>query len=354
MTQEQDLDRPMHVVVVGYGYWGSKHVRVLSNVCGVSTAIAEPDEARRAAARRDFPQLPLASELGELADWADAIVVATPPRTHHALAGAAIEAGLDVLVEKPLATSVLECEQLITAAADAGVILMTGHTFEHSSAVWKLREIVASGQLGELCYIDTARLNLGLYQPDLNVVWDLAPHDVSIINFLLGRLPQTVSAWGGSHRRGGPEDVAHLQLDYGDDQLTAYVHVSWLDPCKVRRTTVVGSEKMVVFNDVAPTEPIRIYDSSVSVADREALSTGDCVSYHQGDIVSPRITVQEPLAVEDGHFVDCVRSRSTPRTDGESGLDVVRVIEAASLALEWGRAIPVQLDVTLGALEMVG
>jgi predicted dehydrogenase len=344
----------VRVIVVGYGYWGSKHVRVLSNLPGVSTAILEPDVGRRAAASRDFPGCRLAADLEEVAGWGDAVVVATPPRSHHAVARAAIDAGLDVLVEKPLATSVFECEELISAAASRGVVLMSGHTFEHNLAVWKLREIVASGELGELCYIDAARLNLGLYQPDLNVVWDLAPHDISIINFLLGRLPQTVSAWGGSHGRGGPEDVAHLRLDYGDDQPTAYVHVSWLDPCKVRRTTVVGAEKMVVYNDVATTEPIRIYDSGVSVEDPGEALPAAPVSYHQGDIVSPRITMQEPLAVEDEHFVECIRTRSTPRTDGESGLDVVRVLEAADQALVRGRTVPLRLAVGPKPFEMVG
>jgi predicted dehydrogenase len=346
-------DDPVRVVVVGYGYWGSKHVRVLSNLPGVIPGIAEADERGRARAREEFPQCRLATRLEELTDWADAAIVATPPRTHHAVAGQAIDAGLDVLVEKPMATSVNECEELIDAAGAAGAVLMCGHTFEHNLAVWKLREIVSSGELGQVSYIDTARLNLGLYQPDLNVIWDLAPHDISIINFVLGRLPQTVSAWGGSHGGDGPEDVAHLQLDYGDDQPTAYVHVSWLDPEKVRRTTVVGTEKMVVYNDVAPNEPIRIYDSGVSVDGGEARPSA-LVRYHQGDIVSPRIPVQEPLAVEDGHFVDCIRNRTNPRTDGVSGLDVVRVIEAADLALEHGTSIPVQLEVGPEAFEMAG
>jgi predicted dehydrogenase len=333
----------VRVAVVGYGYWGSKHSRVLSNMRGVAAAIVDPDERRRAHAAEAFPRCPVVARLEEVAGWADAAVIATPPRTHHRVARAALGAGLDVLVEKPMATSVVECEDLIDAADRSGAVLMVGHTFEHHEAVWKLRDIIGSGQLGDIRYIDSARLNLGLYQPDVNVIWDLAPHDISIITFLLGRLPETVSAWGGSHGRPGEADVAYLQLDYGEGNPTAYVHVSWLDPCKVRRTTVVGREKMVVYNDTAPTEPIRIHDSGVSA--------GTPTTYRLGDVVSPRIEVQEPLVVEDAHFIDCIRTRRRPRTDGQSGLAVVRVVEAADRALAHGVTVPLD-DLAQFDLEM--
>jgi predicted dehydrogenase len=348
----------VRVAVVGYGYWGAKHARVLSSIPGVTPAVVDQDDRRLADARAVLPDVRTAADLSDLADWADAAVVATPPRSHAPIASAAIEYGLDVLVEKPLAVSVPECEQLIAASERAGVILMVGHTFEHNGAVWKLREIVNSGELGEICYIDSARLSLGLYQDDLNVIWDLAPHDLSIVNFLLGREPESVSAWGRSHVGAPGEDVAYLKLGYGGESLAAYVHVSWLDPCKVRRVTVVGRNKMVVYNDVAASEPIRIYDSGVDPADVAGPDPQPAppVSYRLGDVVSPRVAMQEPLLVEDNHFVDCIRTRSRPRSDGESGLAVVRVLEAADLALAEGVTTPVnghQLD-WAAALGMEG
>ena len=216
---------------------------------------------------------------------------------------------------------------------------MAGHTFEYNTAVWKLRDIVDSGELGEVCYIDTARLNLGLYQLDVNVIWDLAPHDISIVNFLLGRSPDRVSAWGNSHASGRTEDVAHLQLRYLDANITAYMHVSWLDPCKVRRVTVVGTEKMVVYNDLSSNERIRIYDSGVEPSSVSDSMHALPMNYRWGDIVSPFVSFEEPLAVQDAHLIDCVRTGARPRTDGESGLAVVRVLEAADTALHSGHEI---------------
>jgi predicted dehydrogenase len=228
---------------------------------------------------------------------------------------------------------------------------MVGHTFEYNAAVWKLREVVESGELGEIYYIDSARLNLGMYQTDLNVVWDLAPHDISIINYLLGSCPSVVEAWGAKHAHRSQEDVAYLRLTYPDRALRAQVHVSWLDPCKVRRVTVVGSRKMAVYNDLADQERIRIYDKCVVAAEREDIRNRP-MSYRYGGISAPFIPMQEPLTVQDQHFVECAGSGRRPRTDGASGLAVVQVLEAAARSLERGRAAPVAGGAT-GPLELV-
>src|SRR5829696_3159923 len=331
----------VRVAVVGYGYWGSKHVRVLSGLPNVAVTVVDEDAERRADATRTFDSTPVVPRLDDVVDDVDAVIVATPPSTHAPVAQAAVAAGRHVLVEKPLATAAAECEALIEAAAAGGLVLMVGHTFEYNPAVAKLRELIETGELGELRYIDTARLNLGLYQRDVNVIWDLAPHDISIINHILGRSPKAVSAWANRHGNTVMEDVAYLQLQYDDPELSAYVHVSWLDPCKVRRVTVVGTEKMAVYNDVSLNERIRIYDVGVTEdASQETMHTVP-VNYRYGDIVSPYIPMEEPLAVQDAHFIDCVRSGRDPRTDGTSGLDVVRVLEAAGRAVRAGHEVPI-------------
>jgi len=243
-----------------------------------------------------------------------------------------------VLIEKPLAMTTDTARILIEAADAAGVVLMPGHTFEHNAAVHKLREIVRGGHLGQLFYLDCARLNLGLYQADVNVIFDLASHDISIINFVLGSRPATVTAWGSRHVHPEHEDVAYLRLDYADLGVRANIHVSWLDPHKVRRMTAVGSKKMVVYNDMADGERIRVYDKSVVPPD-EGEGPLSQVAYHLGDIVSPFVAFAEPLAVQDQHFVDCIANGSHPAVDGGSGLAVVQVLEAAQISLREQRPV---------------
>lgn len=329
----------MRVGVVGYGYWGSKHARVLTSTPDVAVTVVDTSPARLAQARSAFPTAQLACRLSDVLPFVDAVVIATPPRTHVQLALEAVAAGSHVFVEKPLATTVTDCRSLIESANDAGVVLMVGHTFEYNAAVRKLGELIDNGELGEICYIDAARLNLGLYQQDVNVIWDLAPHDISIINFLLRRSPSSVSAWGYAHATEVLQDVAYLQLRYRDPGLSAYVHVSWLDPCKVRRVTVVGTEKMAVYNDVSHNERIRIYDVGVTASSEPDVMHAMPMNYRYGDIISPYIPFEEPLALQDAHFIQCIRDGTRPRTDGTSGLAVVRVLEAASEALVLGREV---------------
>ncbi len=327
-----------NVAVVGYGYWGSKHVRVLSTMPGVRVTVVDATPARLVAAASDFPSIRTCASLDDALNEVDAVIIATPARSHAALATRALSAGVDVLVEKPLATTTADALALINAAEQHSAVLMAGHTFEYNPAVWRLRDFIDSGALGDIYYLDSARLNLGLYQPDVNVLWDLAPHDVSITNYLLRDEPFEVSAWGRAHAGRQLVDVAYLQLTYRNPDVTAYIHVSWLDPSKVRRVTVAGSAKMAVYDDMAADERIRIHDKGLNEAPA-GVGPGHPMSYRYGDILSPNVPFEEPLAVEDRHFIDAVRRLAECRTPGSSGLAVVRVLEAADRSILEGRAV---------------
>ncbi len=334
----------MRVALAGCGYWGAKHVRVLQATEGVDELIlVDSREDRLQPLTRSYKIASCHSTLATALEHVDAVFVATPPSTHVALAMAAIEAGKHVMVEKPLALTAKDARELVTAAAEAGVVLMVGHTFEYNPAVQKLAQLVRTEELGELYYIDSARLNLGLYQNDVNVIFDLAPHDVSIANFVLGRKPVAVQAWASRHAHRRLEDVAYLRLYYDDgldgSGLTANIHVSWLDPCKVRRVTAVGSRKMAVYDDLAPEERIRVLDKGVDLPLESDDLTQPPMSYRYGDIVVPFISPDEPLAVQDRHFIDCVTTGARPLSDGEDGVSVVEALQAAEFSRELGRPV---------------
>jgi predicted dehydrogenase len=332
----------VHVAVVGYGYWGSKHVRVLSSMPGVAVTVVDSDVGRLREAAAHYPAVESTAErIDQVLDRVDAVLVATPPASHVDVAMRALTAGKHVLVEKPLATSVKDAEALVSAAAANNVHLVVGHTFEYNAAVRQLRDIIRSGELGRVLYIDSARLSLGLYQRDVNVIWDLAPHDVSITSFLLDELPIAASVW--AHRNIGPwrEDVAYLRLDFPTTH--AFVHVSWLNPNKVRRTTVVGERRMAIYDDMSDNERIRIYDIGVDPAeiDNPHLAHEMPVTYRTGDIISPFVPFREPLMVQDEEFVECIRTGLPSTTPGERGLDIVRVLTATDVALATGRTAAV-------------
>ncbi len=325
----------VRIGVVGCGYWGSKHVRVLSGLGNVSQlALIDSNPRCREAMLSAFPVARAFADLESALPYVDAVVIAAPPRDHAELALTALRNGKHILVEKPLATSLAEAQALVREADQSNTVLMVGHTFEFNPAVRELRRRVDQGELGEVYYVVSNRLNLGLYRSDVNVVWDLAPHDISIFNYLLRLTPATVTAWGTSHAAADVEDLVFVRLEYPEEKITAYIHISWLDPKKVRRVTVVGSKKMAVYNDMAE-EPLRIFDRGVERLGSEQLAPYERpVSYRYGDIVSPYIPFAEPLVVEDQHFIDCVCNGTVPETDGRSGLAVVAVLEAIDRSLQ--------------------
>jgi len=320
--------------VAGVGYWGSKHVRVLRSTTGVGTVVGiDPQLAGSNCGPQSLDcDAVVYANLADALDHIDAVVIATPPSTHASLGLQALAAGKHVLIEKPLAITVAEARSLVEAADSAGVVLMSGHTFEHNAAVHKLRDLVRSRELGDLYYLDCARLNLGLYQDDVNVIVDLASHDISIINFVLGRWPTTVTAWGSRHVHAELEDVAYLRLDYANPDVRVNINVSWLHPTKVRRITAVGSKKMAVYDDLAVDERIRVYDKA-AIPPGEGAGPLSKVAYHLGDLASPFVAFAEPLAVQDQQFADCILENLQPTTDGNSGLAVVQVLEAAQTSL---------------------
>ena len=326
------------LAVVGLGYWGPNWVRNLSHARSAKRLICcDLSPERRSRIQQLYPSVELTANLNDvLSDpEIDGIVVATPVKTHYEIARQCLSASKSVLVEKPLATSQTEALRLVGLARERGKVLMVGHTFEYSAPVLKTREVIESGELGEILYISSIRANLGLFQHDVNVVWDLATHDISIILMLLGQMPERVSCHGSSHYRTGEEDVALLTL-YFPGNVMAFVHSSWLDPNKIRRMTVIGSRKMLVYDDTAIQEKIRIYDKGVNVS-RYYDTYGDFqFSYRYGDIHIPQIEENEPLKIECDHFVQCIKSGATPNTDGFNGLRVVSVLAAANKSLRSG------------------
>lgn len=343
----------MRVCLVGGGYWGQKHLRVLLGLAGVDKVVlADPRPEVRSAMLRLYAgtALTVTNQIEQVVEEVDAAVLATPPRTHARLANTFLSAGRHVLVEKPMAVSTAEAQAMLQAAQAHDVTLMVGHTFEYSPPVLALRDLVATGALGRIYYADTSRLSLGLYQHDVNVLWDLAPHDISILNHVLGARPTCVQAWGERHANPRLEDVAHVRLEYETLGVVAQVNVSWLSPRKVREMTVVGSEQMVVYDDLASEDRIRVYDRGVRPPGE--LDSADVpVVYRYGQIVAPYLSAEEPLRAQDEHFIECARSGQRPRSDGRSGLAVVEVLEAAIRSLASRSA---RVDLRQGAEVSLG
>lgn len=333
------------IAVVGCGYWGAKHVRVLSSIPDVSEiVVVEPDKRARNSIAASFPNVDVVADLHYALHRVHGVIVATPPCNHAEVALEALRAGKHVLVEKPVATSLDQARMIVEEAARFDSILMVGHTFEFNPVVRELRRRMDDGELGDIKYIHSARLNLGLYRSDVNVVWDLAPHDISIMNYLLHSTPTSVKAWGSSHISADIVDLAQFQLDYSKRGVIGYGYVSWLDPRKVRQVTVVGTRKMAVYDDIAE-EKLRIFDRGVNGGEERHASGAKLhempISYHNGDIVSPQVHFQEPLMLEDQHFVDCIRNRTRLLSDGNSGAAVVAVLEAIDRAMNAGQSVAI-------------
>jgi predicted dehydrogenase len=337
------------VAVVGLGYWGPNWVRNLYHLqCSERVVACDLDEGRRKHVQTLYPGVESSSRFNEVLEDPDieAVVIATPVSRHYPMARQALAADKSVLVEKPLAMSPRDAADLVRLARERGRVLMAGHTFEYSAPVLKIHDLISSGELGDVLYVSSIRANLGLFQHDINVVWDLATHDISIILMLMGRMPEAVSCQGQSHYKRTVEDVALLSLHFSRNVI-AFVHVSWLDPNKIRRTTIVGSRKMLVYDDTEIQEKIRIYDKGLDVH-RYYDTFGDFqFSYRYGDIQIPRVEEKEPLRAECEHFVDCIRNSIAPRTDGLSGLRVVSVLHAANASLRNGGAMMKVGDPTL-------
>lgn len=335
----------VRIGVIGCGYWGPNLIRNFSHLKGSQVLIcSDLGEDRLNHMRSLYPQIETTTDYRRILGRkdVDAVVVATPPETHERLAVEALRAGKHVFVEKPLALSAVEGTRMVEAATQAGRVLMVGHTFVYTAAVNKIKEVIASGELGEVFYISTTRVNLGIFQENINVVWDLAPHDVSILNYILDAAPESVATQASCNIRKNIEDVAFLTLRYPGDVL-AHVHVSWLNPNKIRSTTVVGSKKMLVYDDISAIEKIRIYDKGVTVTPHYDTFGEFNLSYRYGDILIPRLDDAEPLKVACQHFVDCVEKGTPARSSGVHGLNVVRVLEAAVESIrEDGRLISVE------------
>jgi predicted dehydrogenase len=286
-----------------------------------------------------YPHVRLTKRFDDVleSDQVDAVCIATPVRTHYPLGMACLRAGKHTFIEKPMAASSREGAELVREAAAIGLNLMVGHTFVYTAAVNKLKELIDEGELGDVFYVQMTRVNLGIFQEDINVVWDLAPHDVSILMYALGCQPLRVQSFCRSYIREGVEDVAFLNYTFPNN-ITANLHVSWLDPCKIRRTTVVGSRRMLVYDDVETLEKIRVYDKGVTMMPHYDTFGEFHLAYRHGDIFTPRLDDAEPLKVECSHFLECIQTGKTPRSDGLAGLQVVQAMEAANESLRKGGA----------------
>ena len=328
----------LNVGVVGCGYWGPNLVRnfrvlaecQLKMMCDVS-------EERLTHLRSLYPEVEGTTDYSHMLNGAglDAVIIATSVRLHYPMAKASLLAGKHTFIEKPMAASAQECEELVEIAEKKGLVLMVGHTFLYSPAVRKIKEVVEWGDLGDIRYICARRLNLGLFQKDINVAWDLAPHDISIILHIMEEQPLSVNCRGSAHVTPGVEDVTTMCLNFRNNR-SAIIHSSWLDPRKTREMTIVGSKRMIVYDDVAAIEKIKIYDARVERPPHYDTFGEFHYAYHYGDMYVPYIKQEEPLRSECQHFLDCIREGISPLTDGRRGLELVRILEASSQSLKQG------------------
>jgi len=326
----------MNIGVIGCGYWGPNLIRNFAAMDGVAvTAVADVRPERLDFIRRRYPAIKLfttdADEVIRSADT-DAVVVATPVSTHFPLGMEILAQGKHLFVEKPFTATVEQAEKLIETAAARNVQIMVDHTFIYTGAVETMKRLIDDGELGDLYYFDSVRVNLGLFQHDVNVIWDLAPHDVSIMDYLLHRPPQAVSATGVAHFENGIENIAYISAFY-DNNLLGHIHVNWLAPVKVRKTLLSGSKKMVIYDDMEPSEKIKIYDSGIDVVPDKDQIYNILIEYRTGDMLAPKVAVTEALARVSAEFVAAVNENRPPLTDGQAGLRVVRILEAANRSI---------------------
>ena len=339
------MSKLIKIGVVGCGYWGPNLVRNFNLLpeCQLKM-MCDTSEERLQHLKSLYPDVQRATNYEFMLNGIglDAVVIATSVKWHFPMAKASLLAGKHTFIEKPMASSSAECEELIDIAKKKGLVLMTGHTFLYSPVVRKIKEIVDQGDIGDIRYICARRLNLGLFQKDINVAWDLAPHDISIIQHIMGEPPIAINCRGCAHITPGVEDVTMICLSFSK-QRTAIVHNSWLDPRKIREMTIVGSKRMIVYDDVAPLEKIRVFDARVETPPHYDTFAEFQYAYHYGDVYVPYVKQEEPLRSECQHFLECIKNGTEPLTDGKNGLELVRILEASSKSLRLGGA-PVEFS----------
>jgi predicted dehydrogenase len=331
--------------VIGYGYWGPNLVRNFSETDGAEVLmVADLKAENLAKIHKRHPSIKTTTHVEDVFNSReiDAVALATPVYTHHQLGMQALRAGKHLFVEKPLASSPEKALELIRESERLGLVLCVDHTFVHTGAVRKIKELVETGQLGKILYYDSVRVNLGLFQHDVNVIWDLAVHDLSIMDYVLGRRPQAVAATGISHVPGEPENIAYLTCFF-EDNLIAHIHSNWLAPVKIRKTLIGGDKQMILYDDVEVTEKVKVYDKGIVVTERPEEIYKLMVSYRTGDMFVPKLDTTEALLREANLFVDCVENKKKPVSDGIMGLRIVRILEAATQSMaEKGRLVELQ------------
>lgn len=334
------MEKLINIGVIGYGYWGPNLVRNFVELPKSQVSMVSDFKTELLLkAQTKYPTIQVTTDCQDIFNnpKIDAIVIATPVSTHFDLALAALKAGKHVLVEKPMTVTTDQALQLIDEAERRNLVLMVDHTFVYTGAVQKMRELVVSKQLGDIYYYDSVRVNLGLFQHDVNVIWDLAVHDLSIMSYVLQSQPYAVSATGVSHVPGEPENIAYLSLFFHNN-LIAHINVNWLAPVKIRRTLVGGSKKMVVFDDLEPSEKLKIYDKGITLNGNPNSNAEKVyqmlIGYRTGDMWSPKLEMTEALRTEALHFIDCIEQGKHPITDGQAGLQVVKILEAATLSMK--------------------
>ncbi|KYC37755.1 oxidoreductase [Scytonema hofmannii PCC 7110] len=341
------MENNINIGVIGYGYWGPNLVRNFVEIPGSQvTMVSDFKPELLAKVQSRYPSIQVTTDCRDMFSdpKIDAVAIATPVSTHFDLALAALQAGKHVLVEKPMTATSDQAMRLIEEAERRNLVLMVDHTFVYTGAVRKMRDLIANKVLGDIYYYDSVRVNLGLFQHDVNVIWDLAVHDLAIMNYVLSSQPYAVSATGMSHVSGEPENIAYLTLFF-EGNLIAHIHVNWLAPVKVRRTLIGGTQKMIVYDDLEPSEKVKIYDKGITTVNGNSESVYQMlIGYRAGDMWAPHLEMTEAIRVEALHFLDCIRKGERPITDGEVGLQIVRILEAASESMKrQGRLVELDL-----------
>ncbi|PLZ32267.1 oxidoreductase [Fischerella thermalis WC558] len=330
------MGKNINIGVIGYGYWGPNLVRNFVETPGAQVKTVsdfKPELLAKVQAR--YPNIQVTTDCQDIFNdpKIDAVAIATPVSTHFDLALAALQAGKHLLVEKPMTVSSEQAMRLIQEAEKRNLVLMVDHTFVYTGAVRKMRDLVVTNVIGDIYYYDSVRVNLGLFQHDVNVIWDLAVHDLSIMDYILPSQPYAVSATGMSHVPGEPENIAYLTLFF-EGNLIAHIHVNWLAPVKVRRTLIGGSQRMIVYDDLEPSEKVKIYDKGITVNGNTESLYQMLIGYRAGDMWAPHLEVTEALRTEGLHFINCIQTGDRPITDGQAGLRVVRILEAATESMK--------------------